>query len=270
LAANWGYNMRSTSRTSSLWVVVCLLAAALAHAAASDEIVANQNRTPAGILENGVLTVQLELRNGTWRPEAEDGPPVFVPAFAEVGKPAQIPGPLLRMPVGTTVRVKITNNLKDKATLFGFNSRPGDANAGIELAAGESRDLSFAAGAAGTYFYWAKTTTSPKAVMPVRADAFLTGAFVVDPAGQVTADRIFVLNLMLVPPDVLHGGEEIVSINGKSYPYAEPLEYTEGETIRWRVINATFFEHPMHLHGAFYKLLTLGDAESETVFTEGD
>jgi len=174
------------------------------------------------------------------------------------------------MPVGTTVRVKIMNNLKDKATLFGFNPRPGDANAGIELAAGESRDLSFAAGAAGTYFYWAKTTTSAKAVMPVRADAFLTGAFVVDPIGHVTADRIFVLNLMLVPPDVLHGGEEIVSINGKSYPYTEPLEYTEGETIRWRVINATFFEHPMHLHGAFYKLLTLGDAESETVFTEGD
>lgn len=40
--------------------------------------------------------------------------------------------------------------------------------------------------------------------------------------------------------------------------------------IRWRVINATFFEHPMHLHGAFYKLLTLGDAQSETVFAEAD
>lgn len=260
--------MRSTSRV--VLVVVCALAAALAQAAASDEILANQNRTPAGKLENGVLTVHLELRDGTWRPEAEDGPQVFVPAFAEVGKPAQIPGPLLRMPVGTTVHVKITNDLKDKATLFGFNTRPGDANAGVELAAGASRELSFAAGAAGTYFYWAKTTTPPKAVMPLRADAFLTGALVVDPAGQVAADRIFVLNLMLVPPDVLHGGEEIVSINGKSYPYTEPLEYTEGETIRWRVINATFFEHPMHLHGAFYKLLSLGDAESETMFAEGD
>jgi manganese oxidase len=262
--------MRPTSRASSLWVVVCLLAAAVAQAAASDEILANPNRTPAGKLANRVLTVQLELREGTWRPEAEDGPQVFVPAFAEVGKPAQIPGPLLRMPVGTTVDIKVTNKLKDKATLFGLNTRPGDAKAGIELAAGESRELSFAAGAAGTYFYWAKTTTSPKAVMPLRADAFLTGAFVVDSAGQVLADRIFVMNLMLVPPDVLHGGEEIVSINGKSYPYTEPLEYTQGETIRWRVINASFFEHPMHLHGAFYKLLTLGDAETETAYAEAD
>ena len=174
------------------------------------------------------------------------------------------------MPVGTTVHVKITNNLTNKATLFGFNTRPGNAQAGIELAAKESRELSFDAGAAGTYFYWAKTISPPDAVMPLRADSFLTGAFIVDPAGQVTADRIFVLNLMLVPPDALHGTEEVVSINGKSYPYTEPLEYTEDETIRWRVINATFFEHPMHLHGAFYKLLSLGDAESETAFAGSD
>lgn len=259
--------MQFTLRTPSLGVVVCLLAAAL-QANATDEILANPNRTPAGKLENAVLTVQLELRNGAWRPEADDGPQVFVPAFAEVGKPAQIPGPLLRMPVGTTVHVRITNKLKDKATVFGLNTRPGDAKAGIELAAGESRELSFAVGAPGTYFYWARTVSPPEAALPVRADAFLNGAFIVDPAGEVTADRIFVLDLMLVPPDVLHGREEIVSINGKSYPYTEPLEYTKGQTIRWRVINATFFEHPMHLHGAFYKLLTLGDWQSDTAFPE--
>jgi FtsP/CotA-like multicopper oxidase with cupredoxin domain len=59
------------------------------------------------------------------------------------------------------------------------------------------------------------------------------------------------------------------SINGKSYPYTEPLEYTQSETIRWRVINPTFSEHPMHLHGAFYKVLSLGDSESDTLYSGG-
>jgi len=47
-----------------------------AQSPASDEILANQNRTPAGKLENGVLTVHLEIREGTWHAEADDGPPL--------------------------------------------------------------------------------------------------------------------------------------------------------------------------------------------------
>lgn len=235
----------------------------------AEEIVANQNRTPAGKLENGILTVHLELRKGVWHVEAEDGPKLFVQAFGEVGHPAQIPGPLLRMPTGTTVHVTVTNKLKKKATVYGLNSRPGDPKAGIELAAGERRELSFVAGATGTYFYWARTVTDPPD-RPLFADAQLNGAYIVDPPGIVPADRILLINLMLVASDALHDTEEIVSINGKSYPYTEPLEYTEGETIRWRVINASFFEHPMHLHGAFYKVLSLGDFESDTAFPEAD
>ena len=44
------------------------------------------------------------------------------------------------------------------------------------------------------------------------------------------------------------------------------MEYTVGETVRWRVINPSFGEHPMHLHGAFYKLLSKGDCEKDTQF----
>jgi len=69
----------------------------MAQAPAASEIVANRNRTPAGKLENGVLNVQLELRTGAWRPEADDGPQLFVQALSESGRAAQIPGPMLRM-----------------------------------------------------------------------------------------------------------------------------------------------------------------------------
>jgi manganese oxidase len=262
--------MRATSQILFCSAVLCLLTGmAPAQTPAADEIVANQNRTPAGKMENGILTVHLELRKGTWYAEADDGPKLFVQAFGEAGQSAQIPGPLLRMPEGTTIHLTVTNKLKKKATVYGLNTRPGDPKAGLELAPGESHESSFAAGAPGTYYYWARTAT-PEDSRPYLADAQLNGAYIVDPLGAVPADRIFIINTMFVLPDALHPTEEVVSINGKSYPYTEPLEYAEGETIRWRVINASGSEHPMHLHGAFYQLLSLGDFESDTPFADGD
>jgi FtsP/CotA-like multicopper oxidase with cupredoxin domain len=239
-------------------------------------IVANQNRMPAGTLQNGVLNVQLEIRSGAWHPEAEDGPQLFVQAFGEPGHPAQIPGPMLRMPQGTTVHVTVTNRLKVPATVYGLHTRPGDTKDELPVPPGESRERTFLAGAPGTYYYWARTTV-PRAVaglppfpQPILEDAHLNGAFIVDPAGEVVADRVFVINALLVPDDVVHDGFEVVTINGKSYPFTEPLEYTAGDTVRWRVINPSFSEHPMHLHGAFFKMLSLGDSESDTQFTGDD
>jgi FtsP/CotA-like multicopper oxidase with cupredoxin domain len=264
--------MRTVARFVCCFAVVCLASGAGCAQEDPDEIVANQNRTPAGKLANGVLNVELEIRNGRWHAEAGDGPPLFVLAFGEVGQPTQIPGPMLRMPEGTTVHVKVTNKLKKKATVYGLNQRSGNVKeTGIELAPGESRELTFAAGAPGTYFYWAQTTEAPRIIptvpaRPVFEDAQLNGAFIVDPAGPITADRVFVINAMFALADVVHPTFEVVTINGKSYPYTEPLEYVAGETIRWRVINPSFAEHPMHLHGAFYRLLSLGDSQSETVF----
>ena len=259
-------------RASFLAVFVSLWAAIAIAQSPTEPILANQNRIPAGVLENSVLTVQLELRNGAWRAEADDGPQLFVPAFGEAGRPAQIPGPLLRMPAGTTLHVKVTNKLDTKASIYGLNTRPGDPAAGIDLGPGESRDLTFAAGAPGTYYYWARTSAPRKnpTAPPVFADSHMNGAFIVDPPGPVPADRVFVINSMFVKEDVLQEGFEVVSINGKSYPYTEPLDYTEGEKIRWRVINPSFSEHPMHLHGAFYQLLSLGDFESDTAYSQGD
>jgi manganese oxidase len=255
-------------------VLVCLLP--VCGLAQLGPIVANQNRTPAGTLQSGVLNVQLEIRKGAWHPEAEDGPQLFVQAFGEPGHPAQIPGPMLRMPQGTTVHVTVTNQLKVQATVYGLHARPGDAKDELLVPPGETRERTFAAGAPGTYFYWARTTV-PRAVgllgvlrQPVFEDAHLNGAFIVDPPGDVVADRVFVINVLLVPSDVVHSNFEVVSINGKSYPFTEPLEYTAGDTVRWRVINPGFSEHPMHLHGAFYKLLSLGDSESGTEFSGND
>lgn len=259
---------RTLSYSLLLFILTTLASAQVPPA---EPVIANQNRTPAGKLENGILSVHLELRSCTWRPEAEDGPQLFVQAFGESGASAQIPGPLLRMPEGTTLHVTVTNKLTKKATLYGLNTRPGDPKAGVEVGAGETRELSFQTGAPGTYYYWARTTELFQGrfrivEQPLLVDAQLNGAYIVDPVGAVPADRIFVLNSMVAPADVTHQTFELVTLNGRSYPFTEPLEYTEGETIRWRVINPGFGEHPMHLHGAFYQVLSLGDSESDQAF----
>ena len=54
--------------------------------ASLSRVVANDNRTPAGTLRNGVLTIELAVVMARWYPEAADGPFVDLPVFAAEGK----------------------------------------------------------------------------------------------------------------------------------------------------------------------------------------
>src|SRR5262245_22345545 len=56
----------------------------------------NDNRHPAGHLEERVFTLTLEARNGVWYPEGPAGIGLPVAAFAEAGASLQNPGPLVR------------------------------------------------------------------------------------------------------------------------------------------------------------------------------
>ena len=81
-------------------------------------IVANDNRTPAGILKDGILNLHLELRQTRWYAEAPDGVYEHVYAFAEQGHPPQSPGPLLRVPHGTRIHASIHNSLPRAAKIY--------------------------------------------------------------------------------------------------------------------------------------------------------
>lgn len=266
--------MRWMSRVVLCTVVMCLANSIVAAQATSpDAILANDNRVPGGKLENGVLNLSLEIRSGVWHAESEQGPPLFVQAFGETGKPAQIPGPLLRVRSNTTVRVAIRNTLKVPATVFGFVTRPASSDPGVEIGPNQTREITFDSGAPGTYFYWARTTPprkSPFGMHSSGVDAQLNGAFIVDAPGPVPADRVLVINLLMMPKDVLRPAFFVSTINGKDYPYTEPLRYTMGATIRWRVINPSIIDHPMHLHGAFYRILSLGDIDKDTAYAAND
>src|SRR4051812_42645426 len=92
---------------------------------APEIISANDNRQSAGTLKNGVLTVQLETRTGKWYPEGEHGGTLETAAWAEVGKPLQNPGPVIRVSAGTVVRASIHNTLAKPLTVYGFAAARG-------------------------------------------------------------------------------------------------------------------------------------------------
>lgn len=144
--------MTWTYRRRSLFVVLAMAAqGAFLPAQSLEPIAANDNRAPAGQLRDSVLTLRLDLRKGVWHPEREDGEAIPVYAFGEVGKPLQVPGPLIRAPQGTTIEIALTNTLAVPVTIHGFHQRPGDDTDVVTVAAGASRQVRFAAGVPGTY-----------------------------------------------------------------------------------------------------------------------
>jgi manganese oxidase len=119
-------------------------------AGALPEVTINDNRRSAGRLADGVLTVRLEARNGTWYPDGPDGLGLPVAAFAEEGKPLQNPGPLIRIPAGTTVRATVRNSLAKPLTVYGLGDERGVAADSVRLAPGELREVRFTATMPGT------------------------------------------------------------------------------------------------------------------------
>ncbi len=222
---------------------------------------ANDNRQPAGHLQDGVLRLELEVRLARWFPEAKDGASLLVPVFAERGKAPQIPGPLIRVPTGTGLDVTITNRLADSAVhLHGFLTRPADRLDSLTLPAGASRRLRFPAGVPGTYLYWGGTQPDARAAERQQ----LAGAFVVDEANTVP-DRVFVINIWSDSSGP-SGPRHALAINGKGWPHTERLVTAVGDTTRWRWINASIRPHPMHLHGFYFQVEAAGHPLADTLY----
>lgn len=253
-------------RTPFLLVSVGLVAGTAS--AQLPSIAANDNRTAAGKLKNGVLTVHLEARQGLWHPEAETGVGIPVEAFAEAGHALQNPGPLLRVPQGTVIHATVANRVPGhRLVVHGLLTRPARGADSLVIAPGAIEEVRFVAGAPGTYFYWGTTTGSPLGKRR-RADSQLSGAIVVDPPTGDPPDRVFVLGVFLDSVTVAGKRDkyEIPTINGKMFPHTNRFDFAVGDTVRWRWINASDREHPMHLHGFYYQVESHGDLTRDTIY----
>lgn len=221
-----------------------------------EEITINDNQKPAGEFRKGVYYINLEVREGYWYPDSKERVPLKIKAFAEAGKPLQVPGPLIRVPEGTEIRLSIRNDIKGPLKLFGFTHRlyrPDNYKESAVINEGKTQEVSFNAGEPGTFFYTAKDradTLTPATVATPFLNSQLYGAFIIDPVNEKInlKERIFMIGMC----GVNSSNNNILTkyvINGLSWPHTERLSYRVGEKVDWRVINASVLGHPMHLHG---------------------
>ena len=246
----------------------------LPHGPAADRIVSNDNRTPAGHLRNGVLTVNLEARAGIWEPADVGGPKIRVAAFAEAGRPLQNPGPLLRVPLGTEIRASVTNHLIVPLWIYGMGRTRGYVSDSFDIAPGATRAIAFRPDAPGTFYYSGRTSPGP-VFARIGDDSQLNGVFVVDPPGTRTrgADRIFVIsNWFTIDSTTMSGvgPNGTIAFNGRVWPHTEPLTATQGDSLRWRFVNVSVLEHPLHLHGFYFRVDAKGDGVRDTAYAAAD
>jgi manganese oxidase len=247
----------------------------------------NPNVERAGVLRHGVLTVTLDAKESRFWVHGPNRPGTTIEAFSEAGRQPQMPGPLLRVPVGTGVRLSVRNSLAMPLTFFVPAAVAGGSDSvtapdSIVVAPGAVGQLDIQAKSPGNYAY--RATTPNGANRATLLTGALGGALVVDSAGTAARpnDRVFVI---MTTPDsdataqlerrvamgriryeapLATGGPDgfegiAFTINGRAWPNTERISTTVGDSLHWRVINLSAESHPMHLHGFYYRVDTFDD-----------
>src|SRR5688500_5427825 len=104
-------------------------------------VVANDNRQPAGRLEDGTLRVSLRAGRGVWGAEGGDGPRLSVEALGEESGALMVPGPLIRAEEGTRIEVSLRNDLDAPLQVHGLCARDGSVCPVLSVPPRETRQV---------------------------------------------------------------------------------------------------------------------------------
>lgn len=178
-----------------------------------------------------------------------------------------VPGPLFRLTEGDKVRVVFKNELP-KPTSIHWHGLPVPSNMdGVSqpelsqkpVQPGETFVYEFVAKPAGTFMYHSHFDTD------TQINIGLFGGFIIDPKNWADVkpdqDITMILNEWRVVDGVTYpampvmGEPNFFTVNGKTYPDIPTINVKQGERVRIRFIGAGQFEHPMHLHGAAFKIV---------------
>jgi FtsP/CotA-like multicopper oxidase with cupredoxin domain len=222
----------------------------------------NPNTVPAGSMHEGVLTIDLDVVVARWHVGGGAPSVKAAEAFAERGKAPSMPGPLVRVPAGTPMRFSVRNTLARPIAFYVPASPTMDDS--IIVAPGATAELRARAAKPGNYVY--RATDGGNAGTQMRVTGALAGAFVVDSAGTTRPPNDRVMVIQMVPDSMLIKQADTLNIvlagtgifaftiNGRSWPSTERISATVGDTVHWRVINASPDVHPMHLHGFYFRV----------------
>jgi FtsP/CotA-like multicopper oxidase with cupredoxin domain len=227
----------------------------------------NDNRQAAGTRSAGSLTLAFDIVEAAYQAEGPHDPVVRAFAFAEPGKAPVVPGPMIRAPLGTTVRLTLRNRTDSALFVGGLRrSMPADGDT-VHIAAGATREVTFQLDRVGNFFYWAALKGLSTFEDRFWLDSQLTGALIVDdPAAKpVPNERVWLITEWFLQPPKVRVFESALVFNGKAWPYNERLTFTQNDSIHFRIVNAAAIEHPLHLHGFYFRVTRHGGARADTV-----
>ncbi len=244
----------------------------------------NANITPAGVLHGGVLSVSLVAKPSLWYINGHNHPAESFAAFAEPGKAPLMPGPLVLAAAGTEIHLSVHNALSKPLIVYIPAAIRGGDEAAFDstvIAPDATGLLQSKAVVPGNYVYRASL---PGFGRHRGTSGLLAGALVIDTAGAPARphDRVIVImetadSAFETCADTASGnafgeclavpikqniscastcpiGRGVNTMNGQAWPNTERIRATVGDSLHWRVINASADVHPMHLHGFYYRV----------------
>lgn len=155
------------------------------------------------------------------------------------------PGPELRVTEGDKVRVVCKNDMKSQSTSIHFHGvlAPNKMD-GVPyitqdpIKPGTSFNYEFTARNPGTHMYHSHHNAAEQVTRG------LMGAFIIEPKDKSQEPKVDAEYSMLLNDTGIG-----LTINGKSFPYTQPIIAKQGQTIRIRYMNEGLLIHPFHLHG---------------------
>lgn len=252
---------RTPQTAASRALILLLLAACASESGPLPTALIHDNQVAFGELTGDTTSIRLEPVRAMWYPETEKDPGATVWAFSADGGTPMIPGPMLRVVAGQTLRVTVVNpDSRRVLSVLGLGARPMSLGDSVRIPAADSLTLTFPTGEAGSYFYSA--SWEPKGEEMPADEMLLAGALIVDPPTGRTPDRVFLASSWATKVDSAEGAPFVprdwLVVNGRSFPYNETLQLTQGDTVRWRWLNPSESSHPIHLHGEFFQVTRRG------------
>jgi FtsP/CotA-like multicopper oxidase with cupredoxin domain len=230
---------------------------------------ANNYQRTAGVLRNGILSVRLVAQRAQWRPGDERGVALPVDAFGEEGMAPSVPGPLLRAKVGTRVQATIRNALPETLVVKGLRERgPGSKENPVSIPPGETRPLAFTINVRGAYNYFGALHAGGEPIEGGHGTQ-LIGVIVGDTVATPPRDRMLVVSFWnrLIDSSAKAPEERVLFLlNGKIWPHTPRFTYTVGDSVRWRIVDGSYGEHSMHLHGFYFRVDSRGSADSDSTY----
>lgn len=162
-----------------------------------------------------------------------------------------VPGPEIRVTEGDKVRVVCKNQMKNQSTSIHFHGvLVENKNDGVPfitqdpIIPGTEFAYEFTALNAGSHMYHSHHNAAEQVTKG------LMGAFIIEPkdkSGEPVVDADYAM--------VLNDSGIGLTINGRGFPYTQPIVARLGDTIRVRYMNEGLLIHPMHLHGMPQKVI---------------